>query len=277
MRATSAFNRMLSLAGASVRDVCFGGEGVVVIVRRRRRRAVCGGCGRHGRGVVIHERRVKRWRHLDLAGGRCLVECEVRRLRCAHCDRDGIEMVGWARADASHTRDFEDLTAWLAQQMAKTPLSRLMRIGWDTVGKIIQRVVADHLDEGRLDGLVWLGVDEIHHGHGDQFLTCVADHDRGAVVWAQPGRNADSLQAFFDQLTPEQKTSIKGVSIDMSAGYEKAIRADSGLPGAQVCFDPFHVIARAAKPPTRSAARSGTHTAARPARREHGSRARATR
>ena len=28
----------------------------------------------------------------------------------------------------------------------------------------------------------------------------------------------------------------------MSAGYEKAIRAEQGVPHAQVCFDPFHVV-----------------------------------
>ena len=66
-------------------------------------------------------------------------------------------------------------------------------------------------------------------------------------MWAQPGRNAASLQAFFDGLTSEQKASIKAVSIDMSAGYEKAIRAPEGLPHAQVCFDPFHVVQLASK------------------------------
>jgi len=59
-------------------------------------------------------------------------------------------------------------------------------------------------------------------------------------VWATEGRNARSLQAFFDGLTDEQKLSIKAVSIDMSAGYEKAIR--DSVPDAQVCFDPFHVV-----------------------------------
>jgi hypothetical protein len=28
----------------------------------------------------------------------------------------------------------------------------------------------------------------------------------------------------------------------MSAGYEKAIRAEDGVPHAQVVFDPFHVV-----------------------------------
>ena len=57
---------------------------------------------------------------------------------------------------------------------------------------------------------------------------------------ATEGRNAASLQAFFDGLSDEQKASIRAVSIDMSAGYEKAISA--AIPDAEVCFDPFHVV-----------------------------------
>ncbi len=140
-----------------------------------------------------------------------------------------------------HTRDFEDVTAFLAQQMAKTPLAKLMRIGWRSVGKILARVVADKLDRSRLDGLVMIGVDEVSHGAGHKFLTCVADHTGGGVVWAAPGRNAATLQGFFNELSDEQKASITAVSIDMSAGYEKAIRSPEGLPNAEVCFDPFHV------------------------------------
>ena len=189
MRVTTAFNRLLGLRGASVADVSFGAEGVIVTVALRRRRAVCAGCGQTGRRLQIHERRVKRWRHLDLGRTRCVIECELRRLRCRDCPRVRLEAVPWARPGAAHTRDFEDVVAWLAQQMAKAPITRLLRIGWATVGAILQRVVADHLDEGRLDGLVMLGVDEICHGAGHRFLTCVADHDTGGIVWAAPGRD----------------------------------------------------------------------------------------
>jgi transposase len=135
-----------------------------------------------------------------------------------------------------------DSHAFLAQQMNQTAVSRLMRIAWRTVGKILERVVADKLDHDRLDGLVHIGVDEVSHGAQRQFLTCVADHVDPRIVWAAPGRNADTLRGFFDQLTDEQKQSIKAVSIDMSAGYEKAIRdPEHGVPHAQVVFDPFHV------------------------------------
>jgi transposase len=240
VRVTTAFNRMLALQGAWVRDVAFDAEGVIVTVALKAKEPRCSGCGMPG--LNIKEHRAKTWRHLDVGGSKWFIECVLRRVYCPGCG-DVYELVPWARAGSPYTRDFEDLTAFVAQQMNQTAVSRLMRIAWRTVGKILERVVADKLDHGRLDGLVYIGVDEVSHGSDRQFLTCVADHQKPRIVWAAPGRNAASLQAFFDGLTDEQKASIKAVSIDMSAGYENAIRdPDHGLPHAQVCFDPFHVV-----------------------------------
>ena len=238
MRVQTAFSRMLRLPGASVVDVSFGAEGVIVTVRLRRRRRVCSRCGQTGKRLEIHDRRVKHWRHLDLGANRCVIECELRRLRCGDCGVH-LEAVPWARPGSQHTRDLEDVVAWLAQQMAKTPIAGMLRIGWDTVGRIVARVVADRLDERRLAGLVAVGVDEISYRRGQRYLTSVVDHRAGAIVWCAAGRNAATLQAFFDELG-ERKTTIRAVSIDMSGGYEKAIRDNA--PGAEICFDPFHVV-----------------------------------
>ncbi|MBW3557983.1 MAG: transposase family protein, partial [Actinobacteria bacterium] len=90
MRVNTAFNNMLGIVGASVASVSFAPEGVVVGLRRRRRRPVCP-CGWKGRG--IYDRRVRRWRHLDLAGTRCWLEAEVRRLACRRCRRVRTEEV----------------------------------------------------------------------------------------------------------------------------------------------------------------------------------------
>jgi transposase len=237
MRVTTAFNRMLGVPGAWVRDVEFGEQAVIVTVALRRKQPLCSGCG--AGGLKIKDHRVKRWRHLDAGGVRCVIECRLRRLYCSGCG-DLPEHVEWARGGARYTRDFDDLVAWLAQQMNQTQVTKLMRIGWETVGNIITRVVAEKLPAGRLDGLRLIGCDEVNYGADHKFLTCVADHESGGIVWATEGRNARSLQAFFDGLTDEQKLSIKAVSIDMSAGYEKAIR--DSVPDAQVCFDPFHVV-----------------------------------
>jgi transposase len=241
MRVTTALNRLLALAGARVIGVRMAGGAVIVRVRLRRRRLVCSCCGQVYRGM--HDRAFRRWRHLDLAGRRCFLEYELRRVACRDCGVR-VEAVPWARVGARHTRDFEDLTAFCAQQMAKSQVQALLRIAWDTVGRIVERVVADHLDERRLSGLVQIGCDELSYRRGQRYLTNVADHRSGRIVWSSPGRNAQTLQEFFD-LLGDRKSSIRAVSIDMNGGYEKAVRA--ALPAAQICFDPFHVVALAGR------------------------------
>jgi hypothetical protein len=66
--------------------------------------------------------------------------------------------------------------------------------------RIVARVVADHLDERRLQGLVMIGCDEISYRRGQRYLTSVVDHASGAIVWCAPGRNAATLQGFFELL-----------------------------------------------------------------------------
>src|SRR4051794_24628786 len=113
---------MLGLPGASVSGVEFSHEDVIVTVRLRRRRRVCSRCGQVGR-LAVHNRRLKRWRHLDLGASRCIIECELRRLWCHDCGGPRLEPVPWARAGSAYTRDFENLVAFLAQQIAKTPIA----------------------------------------------------------------------------------------------------------------------------------------------------------
>lgn len=235
MRVSTAFNRVLGLPGASVIGVRFDREGVIVTVRLRRRRRVCSGCGQLCRAT--HDTQLCRWRHLDLGAQRCYIVCEVRRVKCPDC---GVRMdaVPWARSPR-FTRDFEDVVAFLAQQMAKTPIAALMRIDWETVGRIVQRVVAERLDPRRLEGLRLIAVDEVSYRRRHRYLTVVADHENGRIVWVRKGRNAATLQAFFAELG-ERRATIRAVSIDMSGGYEKAIR--QACPDAAVCFDPFHVV-----------------------------------
>lgn len=112
------------------------------------------------------------------------------------CQRHGVLVaaVPWARRGAGFTREFEDQVAWLAVKTSKAATAELMRIGWRTVGAIIARVWADIDALGdRLDGVRRIGVDEISYKRGHRYLTIVADHDTGRLLWAAPGRDRATL------------------------------------------------------------------------------------
>lgn len=238
MRVTTAFNKLLAIPGASVTSVTFSTEAVVVGLRSRRRRPMCP-CGWKGRAV--YDRSTRRWRHLDLGATKLVLEAEIRRLHCRRCERVRTEAVEWARPAARHTRDFEDVVAWLCQHTDKTTVTRLLRTSWETVAGIVQRVVAEHIDGRRLEDLYRIGVDEVSWRKGHRYLTVVADHDRdGAVVWAGEGRDHSVLEQFYDLLGPDGCARLEAVSLDMGYAYEKATNAKAAQ--ARQCVDPFHVV-----------------------------------
>jgi transposase len=238
VRVTTAFNKMLAIPGASVTSVTFTTDGVVVGLRRRRRRPICP-CGWKGRAV--YDRSTRRWRHLDLGAAKLFLEAEIRRIHCRRCDRVRTESVDWARPRARHTRDFEDVVAWLCQHTDKTTVTKLLRTSWETVAGIVGRVVAEHLDTRRLENIYRIGVDEVSWRKGHRYLTVVADHDRdGAVIWAHEGRDHTVLEQFYDLLGEEGCARLEAVSLDMGGAYKTA--TDNKAGHARQCVDPFHVV-----------------------------------
>ena len=241
VRVTTAFNKMLSIPGATVASVEFTSEGVVVGLRRRKSRPRCP-CGWKGTGV--YDTSVRTWRHLDLGSSKLLLRAHIRRLDCRRCDRVRTEEVAWARPRARQSRDFEDVIAWLAQRTDKTTITRLLRTSWETVAGIVERVVAEQIDARRLSGLLRIGVDEVSYRKGHRYLTVVADHDQaGRVVWAAEGKNAASLEAFYDELGKAGSAQLQAVSMDLGAAFKKA--TDTKAPQARQCVDPFHLVALA--------------------------------
>lgn len=239
MRVSTAFNRLLQFPGASVASVSSERDGVVVAMRLRRRLLVCARCGCVGRAG--YDRRLRRWRHLDLAGSRCFLVYALRRFRCPGCRRVVSEAVPWARPGARFSRAFEQLVAWLAQQMAFNVISRLLKVSWRSVARIVRRLVAEL--PRRLDGLRRIGLDEVSYRRGQRYLTVVVDHDRGRVVWVGKGRSEQTVDGFFDLLGTERTKQLQAISADMWRAYQRALR--SRAPGAAVCIDPFHVVQQA--------------------------------
>jgi transposase len=237
VRATIAFNKMLAIPGANVTEIAFTSTGIVVDIARRARRLRCP-CGWSTRAV--YDRSVRRWRGLDLGATKLFLQAEIRRLDCRSCNRVRTETVPWARPAARFTRDFEDVLAWLAQRMDKTAITRLLRCSWEAVAGVVARVVADHLDDARLEEVYRIGIDEVSYRKGHRYLTVVADHDRdGAVIWVGEGKSGATLEEFFDELGPQRSSQIQAASVDLHGGYARVVKDRTH---AQICADPFHVI-----------------------------------
>lgn len=243
MRNKSVWERACGLTRTVVEGVGFDDDAQAIVVGVRpvaRARSRCGRCGRRAPGYDLGDGR-RRWRALDLGTTKVFLEAAAPRVRC-RSHGVTVAAVPWARHGAGHTRDFDDLAAWLAVRTSKSAVMELLRVAWRTVGSIVTRVNADvDATVDRLEGLRRIGIDEISYKRGHRYLIVVVDHDRGRLVWAGPGRNDTALNVFFDELGPERSALLTHVSADMADWIARVVAARA--PNALRSADPFHVVA----------------------------------
>ena len=270
VRVSSAFSRLLCLPGVWVRSVKFEPTRVVVDVALRRRRLHCPKCSYSTRHRESKQHHDSVWRHLDLGRWRLEVRARLRRLRCPEHGAL-VEGFPFARDGARFTRDFENLVAWLATKTDKTATCRLTRIDWKTIGRIIERVGSELIDEDRLSELFEISIDEIAWRKGHRYLTLVGDHRRRCIVWGCEGKGQAAADQFFAELDPdptdppgpreiqaeqsaedqpaptvgERAGQLTAVSMDMGEGYAKSVR--NHAPQAIICIDNYHVVQLATK------------------------------
>jgi transposase len=276
VRVSTAFCRLLCLPGVWVRSVRFESTRVVVEVALRRRRLHCPKCSYSTRHRESKQHHDSVWRHLDLGRWRLEVRACLRRLRCPEHGAL-VEGVPFARDGARFTRDFENVVAWLATKTDKTATCRLTRIDWATIGRVIERVGAELIDEDRLSDLFEISIDEVAWRKGHRYLTLVGDHRRRCIVWGCEGKGQAAADRFFAELDPERPAvsgprpdspesaeiedeqpaadaehqvgeraaKLTAVSMDMGEGYAKAVREHA--PQAVICIDNYHVVQLATK------------------------------
>lgn len=241
MRSRRVWAGLLGLERTVIEGVELDASGALVVAVRPKwsERDRCGICRRRSAGFDLGEGR-RRWRALDVGVCPAYVEGDAPRVRC---EEHGVVVcaVPWARHGSRFTRCFEQQAAWLAVHCSKSAVAELMRVAWRSVGRMLERVMADE-QAGRdlFAGLARIGIDEISHRKGQRYLTVIVCHDTGRLVWAAAGANRKTLGRFFDLLGPERCAEIRLVSADMGSWI--ALEVAARCENAVLCVDPFHVV-----------------------------------
>jgi len=238
---TKVFRRLLSLQAVRVTKVRFHCDALTIIVdvEGTHARLKCPCCGRRSDAGTYDSRR-RLWRHIDLGPWEIYLRSKTRRFHCHRCDTIVTEAVPWAEPGSTFSRDFEDVVSFYAQTTNQTVVSRVMKIAWPTVGNIAVRTVKRRGIPLERRQLYRIGIDEISYRKHHKYLTIVADHVSGDVVWGGEGKSGEALDPFLDALGEAGRARIQLVSMDMSQAYISKIT--ERLPHSTIVFDPFHVI-----------------------------------
>lgn len=181
------------------------------------------------------------WRDMDWRESSVFLHYTPARVKCPE---HGVivEDMPWAYHKSRFTEFFDNHVACLATQASRSFVAAVHGIDWETVARCIDRMLKYGMsfDKSAYDNLTHIGTDETSFLKGYKFITTVNDLVTGRVIWAHEGHSYDVLKLFFQELTDEQKASIKSISGDGAQWIDKC--AKEFIPHAKRCVDSFHVI-----------------------------------
>ncbi len=188
----------------------------------------------------IHSYNKRTIRDLNIFEAKTFISVIYRTVRCTVCG-NVIEELPLMNRYERVTRRLSAYIVDLCKYMTITEVAEHLDIDWKTVKEIHKRHLQDkYSHEERVKPRI-IVIDEISLKKRHTYLTIIADWDSGRVLGVQKDRTYESLKAFFDSLSDEERESIEAVAIDMWDPYIKAIT--ESCPTARIVFDAFHVVA----------------------------------
>jgi transposase len=128
----------------------------------------------------------------------------------------------------------------LARYVPFDAMASLIEVPAATAWRYDRDVLKADLPPPDLDGIEALLIDEKYLGRGHGYVTLVLNAGSGELLFMDQGKKKETLGAFFEMLSDEQKASIKAVCIDRNGAYAAAITEH--LPKAEIVYDKFHLM-----------------------------------
>lgn len=193
------------------------------------------GCDRaHVHGWVERE-----WRHLDTCQFETRIKAEVPRLKYKS-GRVEDAAVPWAERYSRITLLMEAFVVRLLQAAANVSrVASLIKLDWHTVNAVVARAVERGLARRAQEPVRKLGLDEKSFASGHNYASVLTDVDRSRVLQVTPGRKLEDAERVLSSLSPEQRTGVRAIAMDMWPAYMSA--ASTMLVNADIVHDKFHV------------------------------------
>ena len=176
---------------------------------------------------------------------RTTVVVEVYRVCCPDCGIK-IERVPQLPSKAPFSKRFEDAVGQACESAAARQVARHFGLAASTVRAIDLRYLERWAAARRKPVLAQMGVDEIHLGKKQKFITVVSNLESAEPVWFGRERKKETLDGFFlSELKPGQRMRITAACVDMWEPYRLSI--EQHAPNCRIVYDKFHVMQHASQ------------------------------
>ena len=201
--------------------------------------AMCPVCHRLSTHVHSYSHRCVRDR--DWANWTCHLEFEARRFYCQTCDCPFQEELEWLPRCSRLTQRFREFLFAQCQQTTIQAVHQKQRLGYKTVERLYYRMAQEQAKTIHPGLVRQLGIDEfaIKKGH-ESFALALSNLETGRILAVLPDRKKETLIAYFDTWTKEQREAVLEAAMDLWEPYAQAVSAC--LSHAKIVADRFHVM-----------------------------------
>jgi len=200
---------------------------------------LCHKCG--SEAATIHSKNhIRLIRDLNMANAQVFLQVNYRKIWCSKCDGVRVEKMSFADAGQHVTNRLARYIHELCKMLTVKDVAEHLGIDPKTVKEIDKSFLEQTFGQDNFDDLRVLMIDEIAVHKGHSYMTVVADHFSGRIVWMGRNRNKQTLDGFFSNLNDGQKRAIEAVAMDMWEPYINRVK--HYCPNAKIVFDFFHVV-----------------------------------
>ena len=194
-----------------------------------------------GPDCKVHDTADKRWRHLNFFEHVTYLHVRTPRVKCPKCGVRRVP-VPWAREGSGFTLLFEAFLLVLAKEMPVNAVARIVGEHDTRIWRILRHYV-EQARRSRDDSRVTnVGLDETAVKRGHNYISLFVDMDKSRVLFATPGKDSQTLEAFREDLEAQggHAEQVRHMCCDMSPAYIRGI--EDTFPKAAITFDKFHVM-----------------------------------
>jgi transposase len=197
-------------------------------------------CPTCGKPAAIHDRKTRRWRHLDSCNHKTIIEADIPRVKCQEHGVLQIK-VPWAEKNSRFTMELErHVCRWLTMASI-SEVGSMFDLSWDAVAGIQERAVRRGLAKRKKASPRNIGVDETSFQKRHEYVTVILDKDGNTVLDVLQDRKAESLSAWFGSQETADLKGLESISMDMWDPYIKAVKENFENWESLVAFDHYHV------------------------------------
>jgi transposase len=174
---------------------------------------------------------------------RTTVVIELYRVKCPDCGLKA-EKVPQLPSKAPFSKRFKDAVGQACENAAARRVAKQFGLAESTVRGIDLRYLERWTASRRKPALRQMGVDEIHLGKKQKFLTVVSNLETGEPLWFGRERKKETVDEFFQtELSAGQRMRITAACLDMWEPYRLSM--EQHAPNCRIVYDKFHVLQHA--------------------------------